>query len=181
MPRSRIKDYIGRMEQPKQRKEQTMSFKRPFDDVMREFREKYPDEVDQLRAEQIAERTEYSLSTVREYLSRKAENKKEAHIRAKESNAVTYVTSSGKATVVYYPLIGDVKITSHYDRRQPVQYGWREGHSLLLSPQDSIEIGIYLLGLQPHIRDVIARKDKVVPQDVQEVEYPTPDMAEQDL
>jgi hypothetical protein len=49
----------------------------------------------------------------------------------------------------------------------------------LLSPQDAIEIGIYLLGLQPHIRDVLARRDKV--QDVQEVEYPTPDMDDQDL
>jgi hypothetical protein len=28
---------------------------------------------------------------------------------------------------------------------------------VLLSPQDSIEIGIYLLGLQPHIREVQAR------------------------
>jgi len=53
--------------------------------------------------------------------------------------------------------------------------------SLLLSPQDAIEIGIYLLGLQPHIRDVIARKGGVVPQDVPSVEYPTPDMDDQDL
>jgi len=51
--------------------------------------------------------------------------------------------------------------------------------SLLLSPQDAIEIGISLLGLQPHIRDVLARREKV--QDVQEVEYPTPDMDDQDL
>ena len=55
------------------------------------------------------------------------------------------------------------------------RYGsWdQEAPSLLLSPQDAIEIGIYLLGLQPHIRDVLARKEKV--QDVQEVEYPTPE------
>ncbi len=33
----------------------------------------------------------------------------------------------------------------------------RENASVLLSPQDSIEIGIYLSGLQPHIRDTQAR------------------------
>jgi hypothetical protein len=60
-------------------------------------------------------------------------------------------------------------------------FQYQKAPSLLLSPQDAIEIGIYLLGLQPHIRDVIARKDKVVPQDASSIEYPTPDMVEQDL
>jgi len=51
----------------------------------------------------------------------------------------------------------------------------------LLSPQDAFEVSIYLLGLQPHIREFIARKDKVIPQAVQEVEYTTPDMEDQDM
>jgi hypothetical protein len=149
-----------------------MSFKKPFESVMREFREKHPDEIDQLTPEQIAERTGYSLSVVQGYLSRQAENEKEAYIRAQESNAVTYTTSSGKATVVYYPLIGDVQITSRYARRQS-RYGWDGGSSLLLSPQDSIDIGIYLLGLQPHIRDVVARKGEPVVQEDETDNLPT--------
>lgn len=143
-----------------------MAYKRPFDDVMREFTAKYPDEVEQITPEQLAERTGYSLAIAREYLDHRTRAKEDAAIRAKESNAVTYVTSSGKANVVYYPLIGEVQITSTHDRRRPNSWSdprkWGE-KSLLLSPQDTIEIGIYLLGLQPHIRDVLARKEQAVP------------------
>jgi hypothetical protein len=89
-----------------------------------------------------------------------------------------YNTLSGNMCVTYNPLLGEVKIMNTGTRKR---YGsWdQEAPSLLLSPQDAIEIGIYLLGLQPHIRDVLARKDTI--QDVPSVEYPTPDMVDQDL
>ena len=51
---------------------------------------------------------------------------------------------------------------------QPSQETTESG--LLLSPEDAIEIGIYLLGLQPHIREVLARKEKAAPQELLEVE-----------
>jgi len=165
-----------------------MSYKRPFDDVMREFEAKYPDEVANLTPGQIAERTGYSFSTVDNYffaqsahqyeLEKKAEEEKQ--IRAKEGEIYTYVTSSGKARVDYYSLLGEAKVTSTYTRMQVSEP--RDGqtkYSTLLSAEDTLEISIYLLGLQPHIRDVLAQKDTVVQETP--VEYPTQDMADQDM
>ncbi len=176
-----------------------MSYKRPFDDVMREFNEKFPGEVEKLSAEEIAERTGYSVSTVQIYLRQQSDRqfamkriKEIEHIRAQESGAVTYVSSSGNARVVYYPLLGEAKIISNYRRKREFSDGyerefsewrrdWDGGASILLSPQDAIEIGIYLLGLQPHIRDVLSRKDNAVSQESRNIECPTPDMDDQDL
>jgi hypothetical protein len=141
-----------------------MASKKPFYEFMREFIAEYPDEVDQLTAEQLAERTGYSLSSARGYLTSRARSREEDQIRAQEANAVSYVTSSGKATVEYYPLLGDVQITSTYRRKRVKSYYWRDP-PLLLTPEDTLEIGIYLLGLQPHIREVLARKDKAIPQE----------------
>lgn len=97
-------------------------------------------------------------------------------------DTVTYVTSSGNVRVVYYPLRGDAKIGCRrfgLRTERSFPYGdWDDEDSVLLAPQDAIEIGIYLLGLQPHIRDVLARKDKT--QDVQNVEYPTQDIIDEE-
>jgi hypothetical protein len=146
-----------------------MGFKKAFSEVMREFAAAYPDEVDQLTAEQLAERTGYSLSIVRDYLRRQEDERRnllrseeEQHIREQEVGVVTYITSSGLATVLYYPLLGEIKIISRHRRKRVYSKEAWSGDlpsrpSLLLAPQDGIEIGIYLLGLQPHIRDVLAR------------------------
>jgi hypothetical protein len=94
-----------------------------------------------------------------------------------EPGTYTYITPSGKASVVYYPVTGEAKILSTYGTRE-TRYSWQES-LVMLSAEDTIAIGIYLLGLQPHIREVLARKDNVV-QEVP-VEYPTPDMVDQDM
>ena len=150
-----------------------MGHKRPFDEVMREFATEYADELDHLTPEQIAERTGYSLSIVRDYLRRQQtarlqeEQRKEAErIRALEAGATTYIASSGSARVVYFPLLGETRISSRHPKNWDFQtwgrgYSQREeGTSLFLSSQDTLEIGIYLMGLQPHIRDVLARVAK---------------------
>jgi len=147
-----------------------MAYKQHFHDFMREFTENHPDEdIDQLTPEQLSDRTGYSLSRARDYLDFLARSKTDAYIRAQESGAVTFVTSSGKATVVYYPRLGEVQITSTYTRKRLPRY-YNEQSPLLLAPQDTLEIGIYLLGLQPHIREVLARKEMPVSQAVPEVE-----------
>jgi hypothetical protein len=149
-----------------------MAYKRPINEVMREFTAEHPGEVDKLTPEQLAERIGYSLGAVREYFRAQEDARRyqktqeeEERIRALETGAVTFVTSSGSARVIYYPLLGEAKIiSSHIRRRQyPLRYPQEDRGGLLLSSQDTIEIGIYLLGLQPHIRDVLAKKEESRP------------------
>ena len=144
-----------------------MSYKRPFDDVMQEFITKHPGDIDKLTAEEIAERTGYSVPTVRDYLRRlpriqesRKQKQEEEQRRVRQSVAYTYNTSSGTARVIYYPLSAEIRIINPNQK----QFGaWGpETPSILLSPQDAFEISIYLLGLQPHIRDALARNEKPI-------------------
>lgn len=137
-----------------------MSSKRPFDEVMHDFNEEHKNEIDQLTAEQIAERTGYSLGTVRIYLNQQTERRREEQARAQEAGSFTYVTSSGNARVLYYPILGEIEIISNHAgklHRRSWEDNWKS--SLSLTSQDTLEIGIYMIGLQPHIHDVIARKN----------------------
>lgn len=145
-----------------------MSNKRPFDEVMDEFTEEHASDIDQLTPEQIATSTGYSVGTVRSYFRQQSErqfdmkrSREEEQIRDQEAGAFTYVTSSGNARVLYYPLLGEVKIISNHARKRDLsREPWQEGRSsLLLTPQDTLEIGIYMIGLQPHIHDVITRNN----------------------
>jgi len=151
-----------------------MAYKRTFEQVYREFAAEHPDVVDTLTMEQLAERTGYSVSAVRDHFrvqesirSQKKAREEEEQIRALEAGAVTFVTSSGSARVMYYPLLGETRMYSSNLRKREYpstsSWGQREVPSLLFSPQDTIEIGIYLLGLQPHTRDVLTRKEQVSP------------------
>ena len=74
---------------------------------MSEFRATFPDEIDQLSPEQIAERTGYSAGTVRSYLKqeqinqiRKEKEQEREQRRMQEANAYTYVTPSGNTFVL---------------------------------------------------------------------------------
>ncbi|HJT59175.1 MAG TPA: hypothetical protein VJ761_21895 [Ktedonobacteraceae bacterium] len=94
-----------------------MGYKRPFDEVMREFAAAYAKELDQLTPEQIAERTGYSLTVVRDYLrrqqsaQRQREQQQTERLRALEAGVATFVTSSGTTRVVYFPLLALLKIS----------------------------------------------------------------------
>jgi hypothetical protein len=152
-----------------------MASKRTFEQAYRAFAEQHPDEAKTLTPEELAERIGYSVSAVRDYFRRQNEIRhqqkrheeqqaEEDQIRALETGVVTFVTSSGSARVLYYPLLGEARIYSNSIRKRQYPsyhpYGSKEEPSLLFSPEDTIEIGIYLLGLQPHIREVIARREK---------------------
>ncbi len=145
-----------------------MANKKTFEQAYHEFAVQHPGEADTLTPEQLAERTGYSLGAVRDYFRvqenrrrQRKQEEEEQQIRALEAGAVTFVTSSGAARVIYYPLLGEAKISSNHARnRHYPSNSWEDRDALLLSSQDTIEIGIYLLGLQPHIRDVLARKEK---------------------
>lgn len=149
-----------------------MGYKKPFDDALREFKDAHPGEVEHMTPEQLAEQMGYSLSVTRHYYQgieaskrREKEKEEESRIRASEEGVVTYVTSSGNARVLYYPLLGEAKILSNYERARRYSrhpgIGLGRGAAILLPAQDTIEIGIYLLGLQPHIRDVVAKKPQL--------------------
>jgi len=84
-------------------------------------------------------------------------------IRTQEPNTFTYGTSSGNVRIIYYSLTGKVEITNS-PKNEFLQRSYSPKDTFVLAPQDTLEIGIYLLGLQPHIRDVLARKEQPVPQ-----------------
>src|SRR5258708_3952072 len=107
------------------------------------------------------------LSKIKDHLGRMQPPGKENTMAFNQppKDTITYVTSSGNARVLYYQLLGEVEISSCHTRNRSVNsWSRQDDSSLLLSPEDTIEIGIYLLGLQPHIREVLARKEKPVPQ-----------------
>src|SRR5467141_3522570 len=104
--------------------------------------------------------------------------------RTEEAEAYTYMMPSGKARVIYYPLLGETKITSTYGREH-LREAWdlQNNQSILLTPEDTLTLGAYLAGLQPHIREVLARKEQAsleqpvqeLPEDAQEDSQPDQD------
>jgi hypothetical protein len=146
-----------------------MAKKKPFSEALLEFVRDHPGVIFTLTPEQLAEHTGYSLAEARDYYQaiaaekrRRAQQEEEARMHAVEADIVTYIPSSQKVRILYYPQLGEVKIESTYQRKRTYpkkEQGWadRDTNVVLLSPQDSIEIGIYLSGLQPHLRDTHAR------------------------
>lgn len=147
-----------------------MGKKQPFAEALRTFIQANPGVIFTLTPQQLAERTSYTLAEAKAYYQgiaqekqRLAQQAEEARMQAAEADVLTYVPSSQNAHILYYPRLGEVKITSTYRRKRKytrAEEGWRqerEPDAVLLSPQDSIEIGIYLSGLQPHLREVQAR------------------------
>ncbi len=147
-----------------------MTKKQPFSEALLAFIKANPGEIFTLTPEQLAERTGYTLEETREYYQgiaaekqRRAAQEEEARMHAVEADVITYIPSSQHVRVTYYPQLGEVKIESNYQRERKYTqeevrlFKRQEMASVLLSPQDSIEIGIYLSGLQPHIRDTQAR------------------------
>ncbi len=147
-----------------------MAKKKPFSAALLEFVKANPGEIFTLTPEQLAERTGYSIDEAQDYYDgiaaekrRRAEQEEDARMRASEADVITYIPSSQNVRIMYYPHLGEVKIESTYQRKQKYAQKderWenkRDTMSVLLSPQDSIEIGIYLSGLQPHIRDTQAK------------------------
>lgn len=133
-----------------------MAFKKPIDEAMRELLAANEEE---LSHEQIAERIGYNLASVQDYFRRQRLAEDAAKERASQVGAVTYMTSSGRATVTYYPVLGEIKITSKHQKNG---HGYPVGESpyLNVSAEDTLEIGIYIMGLQPHIREVLAKQPK---------------------
>ncbi|MGH2496548.1 MAG: hypothetical protein ACRDIV_17760 [Ktedonobacteraceae bacterium] len=145
-----------------------MAKKKPFSEALLELVKANPGEIFTLTPEQLAERTGYSIDEARDYYQgiaaekrRRAEQEEEVRIRDSEADVITYIPSSQHVRIMYYPHLGEVKIESTYQRKrkyaQKTERWGNEEDSVLLSAQDSIEIGIYLSGLQPHIRDTQAR------------------------
>lgn len=149
-----------------------MTKKPPFSEALLAFIKANPGAIFTLTPEQLAERTGYTVEETREYYrgiaaekQRRAAQEEEARMRAMETDIITYIPSSQHVRVLYYPQLGEVKIESTYQRERKYPQEQEEVRwlnrsntpSILLSPQDSIEIGIYLAGLQPHIRDTQAR------------------------
>ena len=148
-----------------------MPKKKHFSEALLEFIQSNPGEISTLTPEQLAERTGYSLYEARDYYQgiaaerqRRAAQEEEERMQAAAADVITYIPSSQNVRVLYYPLLGEVKIESTYQRKRKYtreRDAWDERRntpSVLLSPQDSIEIGIYLSGLQPHIRDTQAKR-----------------------
>ncbi len=147
-----------------------MGKKKPFSEALLEFIRANPGVIFTLTPQQLAERIGSSLGEAEAYYQGVAQEKQrlarqdeEARIQAAEADVLTYIPSSQQVRVLYYPRLGEVKITSTYQRKRKyarAEEGWRQDRgpdAVLLSPQDSSEIGIYLSGLQPHLREVQAR------------------------
>lgn len=147
-----------------------MARKRPFSEIMREFSEANADDLAYLTPELIAIQTGYSLSTVKAYLEQERMNRHyleeqqrqlmlEQTVHEQEADAITYVTSTGLTRLIYYPVLGEIKIESmHPKSLDMVDQPENPCTVAYLHPQDVIEIGIYLLGLQPHVRETLARR-----------------------
>lgn len=147
-----------------------MSKNKPFTEALLAFIQANPGVIFTLTPEQLAEQIGTSLGEARAYYQgiaqekrRLAQQAEEARIHEAEAEIITYIPSSQKVHVLYYPQLGEVKMMSTYQRKRKYpqeEKGWRqdrEPDAVLLSPQDSIDIGIYLSGLQPHIRDTQTR------------------------
>lgn len=152
-----------------------MSKKKPFSQALLEFVQANPGVIFTLTPEQLAEQTGYTLKEAQEYYrgiaaekQRLAAEAEKERIGAAEAEVITWMPPSQCVRVLYYPRLGEVRIESTYQRKRKYAqddedegWDWRKDRqnvdTVLLPPQDSIDLGIYLSGLQPHIRETQAR------------------------
>lgn len=154
-----------------------MAKKPPFAEALLAFIQAHPGRVVTLTPEQLAEQIGYTLDEAKEYYEGVAQEKQrlaeaaaDERFRNAKAEVITWISASQLIRVLYYPHLGVVRIKSAYQREGMYAYDDEEDgarrtrwgsddnlNTVLLPPQDGIDLGIYISGLQPHIRETQAR------------------------
>jgi hypothetical protein len=154
-----------------------MEKKPPFAETLLAFIQAHPGLIATLTPEQLAEQTGYTLSEAKEYYKGVAQEKQrlvevaaDERFRQAKAEVITWISASQLIRVLYYPRLGVVRIKSSYQLEGLNPYidhedaarssRWSRDdllNTVLVQPQDGIDLGIYLSGLQPHIRETQAR------------------------
>lgn len=155
-----------------------MAKKPPFAETLLAFIQAHPGLIATLTPEQLAEQTGYTLGEAKEYYEEVAREKRrlakaaaDEQFRLAKADVITWISASQLIRVLYYPRLGVVRIKSSYqkegffpndgdddDRGRSSRWS-RDDYmnTVLVQPQDGIDLGIYLSGLQPHLRETQAR------------------------
>lgn len=154
-----------------------MAKKPPFAETLLAFIQAHPGLIATLTPEQLAAQTGYTVGEAKEYYKGVAQEKQRLaeaaaneRFRLAKTEVITWISASQLLQVLYYPRLGVVRIKSFYQREglysdNDDDDGVRDTRwtrdellsTILIQPQDGIDLGIYLSGLQPHLRETQAR------------------------